>query len=66
MKAEALSSNTSFLTRILYGGITEGLLLRWGMLTLLVWVAKYLICGRDLSKWYRWLLPTLLQCDAFQ
>lgn len=38
-KAKALSSNTSFLTRILYGGITEELLLRWGMMTLLVWVA---------------------------
>jgi hypothetical protein len=37
-KAEALSSNTSFLTRILYGGITEELLLRWGLMTLLVWM----------------------------
>lgn len=38
MKAEALSSNTPLLTRILYGGITEELLLRWGMMTLLVWI----------------------------
>ncbi len=38
MKAEALSGNTSLLTRILYGGITEELLLRWGMMTLLVWI----------------------------
>ncbi|HEY9659276.1 MAG TPA: CPBP family intramembrane glutamic endopeptidase, partial [Allocoleopsis sp.] len=37
VKAEALSSNTPFLTRILYGGITEELLLRWGLMTLLVW-----------------------------
>jgi hypothetical protein len=37
-KAEALSSSTPFLTRILYGGITEELLLRWGMMTLLVWL----------------------------
>ena len=27
------------LTRLLYGGITEELLLRWGLLTLLVWTA---------------------------
>ena len=27
------------LTRLLYGGITEELLLRWGLLTLLVWAA---------------------------
>lgn len=38
MKAEAFSNNTSFLTRILYGGITEELLLRWGMMTLFVWI----------------------------
>lgn len=38
MKVEELSSNTSFITRILYGGITEELLLRWGMMTLLVWI----------------------------
>lgn len=37
-KAETLSSNTPFLTRILYGGITEELLLRWGIMTLLVWI----------------------------
>lgn len=28
-----------FLARILYGGITEELLLRWGLMTALVWVA---------------------------
>jgi hypothetical protein len=38
MKSEAFSNNTSFLTRILYGGITEELLLRWGVMTLLVWI----------------------------
>jgi Type II CAAX prenyl endopeptidase Rce1-like len=38
LKAEELSSNTPLLTRILYGGITEELLLRWGMMTLLVWI----------------------------
>jgi membrane protease YdiL (CAAX protease family) len=38
LKAEALSDSTSFLTRVLYGGITEELLIRWGMMTLLVWI----------------------------
>jgi hypothetical protein len=30
-------------TRLLYGGITEELLLRWGLMTLLVWVAWRLL-----------------------
>jgi hypothetical protein len=42
MKAEALSNNTSLLTRILYGGITEELLIRWGLMTLLVWIGWHL------------------------
>lgn len=37
-KGEALSRNTPLLTRILYGGITEEILLRWGLMTFLVWV----------------------------
>ncbi|NEQ29129.1 MAG: CPBP family intramembrane metalloprotease, partial [Microcoleus sp. SIO2G3] len=38
MKAEDLARNTPFLTRILYGGVTEEILIRWGLMTLLVWV----------------------------
>jgi hypothetical protein len=38
-KAEALSQNTPLLTRILYGGITEEILMRWGLMSLLVWAA---------------------------
>lgn len=38
-KAEALNKLMPFLTRVFYGGITEELLLRWGVLTLLVWAA---------------------------
>jgi membrane protease YdiL (CAAX protease family) len=37
-KAEELSKNTPFLTRILYGGITEEIIMRWGLMTFLVWV----------------------------
>lgn len=33
-------------TRLLYGGITEELLLRWGLMTLLVWAARRLLQRR--------------------
>lgn len=38
-RAEGLNSSMPLLTRLLYGGITEELLLRWGLMTLLVWAA---------------------------
>ena len=38
-RAEKLNSSMPLLTRLLYGGITEELLLRWGLMTLLVWAA---------------------------
>jgi Type II CAAX prenyl endopeptidase Rce1-like len=38
-RAERLNSAMPFVTRLLYGGITEELLLRWGFMTLLVWAA---------------------------
>ncbi|MFN2407463.1 MAG: type II CAAX prenyl endopeptidase Rce1 family protein [Pyrinomonadaceae bacterium] len=37
-RAERLNTSMPFLMRILYGGVTEEMLLRWGLLTLLVWV----------------------------
>jgi CAAX prenyl protease-like protein len=39
VRAEKLNSSLPVLTRLLYGGVTEELLLRWGVMTLLVWVA---------------------------
>jgi membrane protease YdiL (CAAX protease family) len=36
-----------FPTRLLYGGITEELLLRWGVMTLLVWAAWRLLQRRE-------------------
>lgn len=42
-RAEELNKVLPFLTRLLYGGITEELLLRWGVMTLLVWVAWRLL-----------------------
>ena len=38
-RGEAFNRLVPLPTRLLYGGITEELLLRWGLLTLLVWVA---------------------------
>ncbi|QQS42116.1 MAG: CPBP family intramembrane metalloprotease [Acidobacteriota bacterium] len=42
-RAEQLNGVLPFPTRVLYGGITEELLLRWGVMTLLVWLAWRLI-----------------------
>lgn len=38
-RAEALNRVLPLATRLLYGGITEELLLRWGLMTLSVWAA---------------------------
>jgi Type II CAAX prenyl endopeptidase Rce1-like len=38
-KGEELSKSTPLLTRILYGGITEELMIRWGLMTLIVFLA---------------------------
>ncbi len=45
MRAERLNSSMPLLTRLLYGGITEELLLRWGFMTLLVWAAWRMFQG---------------------
>jgi len=42
-RAEQLNRSLPFPTRLLYGGITEELLLRWGVMTLLVWLAWRLL-----------------------
>jgi hypothetical protein len=38
-RAESLNKIIPLPTRLLYGGFTEELLLRWGVMTLLVWLA---------------------------
>lgn len=38
-RSAELGKLVPFVTRILYGGITEELMLRWGLMTLLVWAA---------------------------
>lgn len=45
IQAEKFNRFMPFLTRLLYGGITEELLLRWGVMTLLVWVSWRLFQG---------------------
>lgn len=42
-KAEEFSRNTPILTRILYGGITEEIMIRWGLMSFLVWLAWRLL-----------------------
>ena len=50
-RAEKFNAMVPLLTRILYGGITEELLLRWGLLTFLVWVAwRWFQKGRGTPK----------------
>ena len=47
-RVRELSQVLPFATRLLYGGVFEELLLRWGLMTLLVWAAwRILHKGRD-------------------
>jgi len=43
----ASAFDPSLLVRVLYGGITEELLLRWGVMTVLLWLLTRLVRGRD-------------------
>lgn len=54
-RAERLNGLLPFPTRVLYGGITEELLLRWGVMTLLVWLAWRLLQranGKPRAAWF--------------
>jgi hypothetical protein len=54
-RAEQLNGSLPFPTRLLYGGITEELLLRWGVMTLLVWLAWQLLQkgkGKPRPVWF--------------
>lgn len=44
---QQFSPNLHFLTRILYGGITEEILLRWGLMTLFLWLVWRFIQKRQ-------------------
>jgi len=51
VRAEGLNRAMPLLTRLLYGGITEELLLRWGLMTLLVWaIWRIFQRGRDTPR----------------
>jgi len=53
-------------TRLLYGGITEELLLRWGLMTLLVWAAWRLIQkGRNKPKSAHFVVAILISSAVF-
>ena len=47
-------------TRVLYGGITEELLLRWGFMTLLVWIAWRLFQKRLAKPTNVWFIAAIL------
>ena len=49
-----VQSDVPFSMRILYGGITEELLLRWGLMSLLVWGSWRLLQGGTNSPAVRW------------
>jgi hypothetical protein len=54
-RAEQLNRSLPFPTRLLYGGITEELLLRWGVMTFLVWLAWRLLQkgkGKPRAVWF--------------
>jgi hypothetical protein len=53
-------------TRVLYGGITEELLLRWGLMTLLVWLAwRLLQKGQGTPKSICYVVAILLSALVF-
>jgi membrane protease YdiL (CAAX protease family) len=53
-------------TRVLYGGITEELLLRWGLMTLLVWIAWRLFQkGKDRPKAVIFIMAILVSSIVF-
>lgn len=43
----ATAGDTPILVRLLYGGITEEILLRWGLMSLLVWLGWRFVQGRS-------------------
>jgi hypothetical protein len=54
-RAEQLNRSLPFPTRLLYGGITEELLLRWGVMSLLVWLSWRLLQkgkGKPRAVWF--------------
>jgi len=54
-RAVQLNRSLPFPTRLLYGGITEELLFRWGVMTLLVWLAWRLLQkgkGKPRAVWF--------------
>jgi len=53
-------------TRLLYGGITEELLLRWGLMTFLVWAAwRLFLKGQDKPKSAHFVVAILISSVVF-
>jgi len=54
-RAVGLNRSLPYLTRLLYGGITEEVLLRWGVMTVLVWLAWRVLQkgkGKPRAVWF--------------
>ena len=65
-RAERLNTSMPFLTRLLYGGVTEELLLRWGLLTLLVWIAwRIFQGGRGKPRAIWFVIPIVISSVIF-
>ena len=65
-RAEEFNTLVPFLTRLLYGGITEELLLRWGVLTLLVWALwRMFQQGRGKPRAINFVAATLISSVIF-
>lgn len=65
-RAENLNRATPVLTRFLYGGITEELLLRWGLMTLLVWVIwRIFQAGRGTPRALHFVAAILISSIVF-
>lgn len=48
---EAAGQGAPILSRLLYGGLTEEIIARWGMMSLLVWLALRVLPESDLAYW---------------
>lgn len=63
--AKAKEQPTPLLVRLLYGGITEELLLRWGLMTLLVWLGWRLLQRRKGQPRTRYVVGAIVLSSLF-
>lgn len=59
-KMEELRQSGGIATRVLYGGIVEEILCRWGLMTLIVWIISLLCCLNSFAYWAGILISGIL------